>query len=296
MRLDVDAAASAIDEVARAIRQSTLATAQAILTIASEHMVQAIREITINVGVDPRESLIVAGGGAAGLNIAPIARELGCSRVLLPRTAGAFSAAGAQLADVLVEFSRSQFAYTGDFPYESVNVSLSEITASMRRFARGFEKRGLSATSMEYFVEAHYPYQVWELEVPVAKERFEDSRDVQGLIEAFHQAHERVFAVKEPGQQIECLYWKGRLTVRLPRPRFRKSPMTTRTPKPRKTRGVHFRETGEFETPIYIGEELKAGMSIIGPAIVQEPTTTVVLHPKSALRVTPLHSYLMELG
>ena len=58
-------------------------------------MVAAIKEITVNEGVDPRESVLVAGGGAAGLNIVAIARELGCRRVLVPRTAGALSAFGA---------------------------------------------------------------------------------------------------------------------------------------------------------------------------------------------------------
>ena len=66
--------------------------AGAVLTLAGEHMVGAIREITINQGVDPREVAIVAGGGAAGLNIAAIGEALECARVLIPRTAGALSA------------------------------------------------------------------------------------------------------------------------------------------------------------------------------------------------------------
>ena len=51
--------------------------AQAALMLASENIVGAIREITIAQGIDPREVTIVAGGGASGLNIVPIARELG---------------------------------------------------------------------------------------------------------------------------------------------------------------------------------------------------------------------------
>ena len=65
--------------------------AHAVLTIANEHMVGAIRDITINEGFDPRESLVVAGGGAGGMTIGRIAEELGCDRVLVPRTAGTLS-------------------------------------------------------------------------------------------------------------------------------------------------------------------------------------------------------------
>ena len=104
--------------------------ARAIMEVAGDHMVGAIKDITINQGIDPRESLLVAGGGAAGLNIVPIARELGCRQVLVPRTAGALSACGGQYSDIVSEFTQSRFAYTGDFPYESVNRVLAEITAN----------------------------------------------------------------------------------------------------------------------------------------------------------------------
>ena len=71
----------------------------------------------------------------------------------------------------------------------------------------------------EFFVEARYPYQVWELEVPLRQGRASTARRTSArLVEAFHEVHERVFAVNEPGQRIECLYWKGRATVRLPNP------------------------------------------------------------------------------
>ncbi|MGC5371892.1 hydantoinase/oxoprolinase family protein, partial [Klebsiella pneumoniae] len=78
--------------LAEQLGKSVEDTAAGVLTVASEHMVGAIKEITINEGVDPRDSLLMAGGGAAGLNIVPIAHELGCSRVLVPRMAGALSA------------------------------------------------------------------------------------------------------------------------------------------------------------------------------------------------------------
>ena len=94
MSLDVDAARSGVGGLAGALGESIERTAHGILAVANEHMVEAIKEITINEGVDPRESLVVAGGGAAGINIVPIARELGCRRVLVPATAGALSACG----------------------------------------------------------------------------------------------------------------------------------------------------------------------------------------------------------
>ncbi|MDP6819752.1 MAG: hydantoinase/oxoprolinase family protein, partial [Alphaproteobacteria bacterium] len=73
MPLDVDAARAAVGGIAAALDLALDEAAFAILRIASESMIKAIEEITVNEGVNPRESILVAGGGAAGLNILPIA-------------------------------------------------------------------------------------------------------------------------------------------------------------------------------------------------------------------------------
>ncbi|NQV81313.1 MAG: hydantoinase/oxoprolinase family protein, partial [Alphaproteobacteria bacterium] len=92
MSLDREAAERVVGEFAATLGKTVDDTAFAIMVIANELMIKAIGEITVNDGLNPRESVIVAGGGAAGFNIMPIARELGCDTVILPRTASALSA------------------------------------------------------------------------------------------------------------------------------------------------------------------------------------------------------------
>src|SRR5262249_48594722 len=140
MRLDRAAAEDVVGKLGLQLSQPVKKTAQAILTIASEHMVQAIQAITINEGLDPRESLIVAGGGAAGLNIVPIARELGCRRIVIPRTAAALSACGGLVSDIVADFSVSKFADTRDFSYGLVNESLRAVEEQMQDFASGLAR------------------------------------------------------------------------------------------------------------------------------------------------------------
>ena len=111
--LDADAAHAVIEEaVAAPLGMGVHEAAYAALTIASENIVGAIREITIMQGIDPRAVTLVAGGGASGLTIVPIARELGCPRVLAPSTASALSACGALFADIVSEFPQSRYAET----------------------------------------------------------------------------------------------------------------------------------------------------------------------------------------
>ena len=95
MRLDRAAAEAAIRrDVAAPLGHGVEAAAAAIVELATEHMVQAILDITVNQGIDPAEAAFVAGGGAAGLNCVAIARRLGCRGVLVPETAAALAAAG----------------------------------------------------------------------------------------------------------------------------------------------------------------------------------------------------------
>ena len=298
MQLDVQAAEQAVGTLATQLGQMADQTAQAILTLAGEAMVQAIQEISINEGVDPRETLLVAGGGAAGLNLVSIAQELGCRQVLFPRTAGALSACGAQYSDIVAEFSLSKLAVTNVFAYDAVNAGLQSLHAEMDTLESELRARGLTQFKRDFFVEARYPSQVWELEVPLAKDYFDGPSDVAALIEGFHQVHERVFAVKEEGAEVECLYWRGRLTGLLDRVQQDASRPSVTPPSASAAtrRAVYFAEHGRLDVPVYLGTTLAPGMSMDGPAIIEEPTTTIVLYPDSVAKVTPLDNYLISIG
>src|SRR5262249_39711049 len=144
----------------------------------------------------------------------------------------------------------------------------------------------------EFFVEARYPYQVWELEVPLAAPQFADGADVAAMVDAFHDVHDRVFAVKEPGQYVECLYWKGRATATLTKPGVQELAAAEGEGQPDRRRRVWL--DGEIDAPVYLGDSLAAGQHVGGPAIVEEPTTTVVVYPGWSLTVTATGDYLLE--
>src|SRR5262249_27153871 len=158
--------------------------------------------------------------------------------------------------------------------------------------------RGVKNFRCDFFVEARYPTQVWELEVPLGKGRFDGPGDVAALAQGFHRVHERVFAVKEEGSPVECLYWRGRLTglleqARPARPRTNIQPQPAR---PHAHRAVYFADLGRVSVPIYFGTTLAPGMRVDGPAIIEEPTTTIVIYPESVSRVTPLNNYLISIN
>jgi len=295
LQLDAAAAYEAIERaVAAPLGLDVHEAAYAALTIASENIVGAIRELTIAQGIDPREVTIVAGGGASGLNVVPIARELGCRRVLLPSTASALSSCGALFADVISEFSHSRYDETRSLDRAAVNGALADVETRADAFLAGLAGLPITATRKEFFVEARYRAQVWELDVP-APRRLESVGDVAAVEEAFHATHERIFAVREPGQYLECLLWKARATAVLEKPTLRPREPVARPAEAAKA-DAYFRETGVAKVPRFEGGALAAGTRIEGPAIVREPTTTVVVYPGSAAVVTRLGNYVLELA
>jgi N-methylhydantoinase A len=298
MKLDVTAAREAVRcKVAEPLGLDLDRAAWAILAIANEAMVAAIREITINQGVDPRECSLVAGGGAGGLNAAVLARELGCSTVLLPKAAGALSACGAQFANIVAEVSESRYLTTRDFDFDVAAGVLDDIDSKLTAFANRLPAGMAAGTQRSYTVEARYPFQVWELEVPVERERIVARGPLDWLAERFHDAHERTFAVREPGQVVEFQYWKGRLTASLDAPELGSTPAERKpTLAPPTIRNCYFEETGVVETPCYGPASVSPGLTVDGPAVLEEPITTVVIPPGARASVTPLGSFAIDVS
>ena len=296
MQLDVEAARTAIGTVAREIDLGIEETAWRVLSLASDLMMRAIGDITINEGFDPRESTIVAGGGAAGLNIMTIAKELGCQRVILPKVASALSAAGMQYADVVAEEGTSLVTTSDRFDFDRVNATLDALEEKLHAFRQAMPGHGKGEYTIEFLAEARYMAQVWELDTPLPTPRISTQADLDGLVEAFHQIHERVFAVRDEGSAVEVVSWKARLSlklggvVELVADVVDIAPATAKT-----TRQCYFGSANAVETPIHKSDDLSPGMRIEGPAIIEEPTTTLVVYPGMATTISGAGNYLMHI-
>lgn len=299
MTLDLQAAREAVGALAERLGDTIEGTATGILAVANEHMVEAIRTITISDGADPREAVIVAGGGAAGLSIIPIARELGCKTVLVPRAAGVFSASGALYSDVVTERMASLLTDSERFDFDSVSRTLQELEIAIQEFQAEHERGRAASFTREYSVDARYRHQVWELELRLRRPRCESDTDVAGMVRDFHELHNEVFAVQEPGQVVEFLHWRVRLTGALSAPWMRPSTLALEASRPSK-RWATFRDaSGALEVahvPIYPAVAVERGTEIEGPAIIEEPSTTLVVYPGSSLRLTAEDNYFITVG
>lgn len=287
MRLDADAARQAlIRGVGEPLGLSPEAAAAAVVEVATEHMVQAIVDITVNQGIDPATAVLIGGGGAAGLNSVLIARRLGSPQLIIPQVGAALSAAGAMMSDLGAQFRRAHFASSADFDFAGINQTLSRLEDECRAFIDG-PGRGSLEQTVEFHAEARYPSQVWEIEVPLAVKRFAGASDIDALVEAFHRAHEEIFAIRDAHSSIEIVAWIATVGCRL-RDHPGGSVAAHEAARPRDTaREVFFVGHGPERARIRHFDAMSIGERLDGPAVIEAPFTTIVIDPGAVAERLP---------
>lgn len=293
MTLDADGARKAVeDHVARPLGLTVEDAAASILSVATENMVQAISDITVDQGIDPADAVLIGGGGAAGLNSIYIARRLGCPTLLIPETGAGLSAAGALMSDLSNEYRATFFTTSDGFDRDSVNLTLDGLRAEAQAFIDGPGSNAVSS-EIEFAVEARYASQVWEIEVPLPFDRFSDDDQLDALNEAFHAMHERIFAVRDPGSVIEYVGWTATARCGL----RAGGPGRLAAGKGHDvsgTRKVYFAGEGTVEATVYDFEAMESGKRHMGPAIIESPFTTVIADSATGFERTPSGSLLMR--
>ena len=276
--LNREAAIKAIDtRIAGPLKMDTLQAAQAILDVSANHMATAIRQSALEQGVDPRGALIVAGGGAGAMVAAIIGRLLEADTVLIPATAGVLAAYGAHRAPIATEFLSPLHNDTRSFDAGSASRAVEDLTAKAEVFVKRFDGVG-EAPKVTFFVDARYPGQAWDLRVYLDAAP-DTSGDAAGIIErAFHEEHDRRNGTHDPDSRVEIITWGVR--VEIPRSEHTKSESElSRTAEIHRTDSIVF--GGEpFSTQRYRGVTLAPRDKIVGPAVIDQPTTTIVVPPE----------------
>lgn len=295
MALDVEAARAVIQrDVAAKLGLDLLAGAEAVFRLVTEHMVSAIEEITLNQGLDPRNTVLVGGGGAAGMNSVAIARRIGCRQVIIPSVGAALSAAGALMSELRSDYSSTFFTSTDRFDCRHVTELLGDLEARCRDFAAG-PGAGSTESVVEFFAEARYPHQIWELELPLRGSLFETQDHVEQLRRDFHENHRRVFGIDDPDSEVEIVSWRAQVRCRLAGGSiYAAAPMPGEDRRRHGRRPAFFADVGLIDTPIQSLATMRPDTVIDGPVIVESPMTTVVVDPGASVQLTTSGSLLIK--
>src|SRR5690348_12959970 len=210
MKLDRGKAERAVGGIAAMLGTGLVEAAYAIHTTTNHNMINAIEDITVNEGIDPRESYLISGGGATACHIGEMARILGIRRFMVPKLAAGLSAYGGLLSDVRWEESATLHQTSKDFDGARVAGILRALRGKGDAFLAqmGFpsEKR-----AFEFSFQGRYLYQSWDIEVPFDFPGGEFAEgDLAKLLAAFHRTHERIYTIKDENDVVEFTTWKLR--------------------------------------------------------------------------------------
>jgi N-methylhydantoinase A/oxoprolinase/acetone carboxylase beta subunit len=296
MRLDPAAAERAVDEeVARPLGLARDEAAWGIHQLANVGMERAVRAVSVERGVDPRDLTLVAFGGAGPLHAARLARALGIPRAILPAEAGVTSAIGLLIADVRFDLARTRLTGLSTLEPAGLEAVFADLERQAAELLRG---AGLAGEHrFEYSADLRYAGQGYELEV-----RLPDRPWQAGVGQAIRQAHAAhyaaTFGYAEPEAGVELVTFKLRATAASPHLDLpRRAPGLPRPPAPKAHRRAYVPESGGWlDCPIYARESLEPGASLAGPAVVEEHSSTTILLSDDHATVDPHGSLIVTLG
>ncbi|MFY7987193.1 MAG: hydantoinase/oxoprolinase family protein, partial [Burkholderiaceae bacterium] len=299
IRLDKSKSIEAVQQVAQALGLNLMQAAAGIAKIAEFKMADIIRKTTVEKGLDPRDFVLFAFGGAGPVHAGVFARELGVRHVVIPlnRIASTWCAFGAATADVL-HIHEQVDIQTSPFDPQRLQRSLREL---IKKAEHQMKSDGIDAARRRYqcSVDMRHRGQINEVEVPwpielttAAKGSKIIGREVIELLnEAFYNRYETIYGKGSSYKdaRLEIVSFRVRAMADTQRPDLpRSTPVGKAPPKSARTgmRSVYFDERSKsLETSIYNGAALKAGNHLAGPCIIETTDTTIVVRPDQSLSV-----------
>ena len=290
MRLDVEAARKAVGNFAAKFGMDSPTAAEGILAIANQKMADAIREITVRRGIDPREFTLLAFGGAGPMHAAHIAEELGIEEVMVPAVPGGFSAWGMLQADIRHDAVRTQMAPMDEVESETIDQIFDVLYEEL---CGVLKKEGISPENATFHkaMDLRYVGQEFTINLPV-DDASEQVFNKEITKRNFHSLHERLYGHSAPGDPVEMV--NLRLSVMAASNKVPASPAGNEKVAPSPIRefpGVFdFREQ---TVKVYNRSDLNTQCCIYGPAVIVELTATTVVPPKWKLTVNEMGSMVM---
>ena len=294
--LNYENAFSSIEKnIAKPLGMEVEKAAYGIFTIVNSNMVNGIRRVTVERGYDPRDFVLVAGGGATGAHITALAKEMGIDTVIVSKLSSGLCAYGQIISDV-------KYNYMATIPTrldsikaaEKINKTFKEIESKGIEHLNkdGFEEKKINtyrSLEMRYVGQIH--------ECTVNSDFFEITEEtLQNIKEAFHNRHEELYTYSEKDSPVELVNIESTIYGRIDRPNYSELENKGQINDALKiSRNLIFSEKGNvLKTPVYDGNKLSPGNLIDGPAVVEEDTTTLVIESGWFLELHKSGTYIIK--
>ena len=293
--LDVDAARAAIDEhVARPLGLGIEDAAHGIIRIVNENMLGALRVVSVQRGIDPRELILVPFGGAGPVHGAELARLCGIGTMMVPAAPGVLSALGFLLADVKNVFTLTRVGLVGELDVAAYNADIARVVTQANEW---LEREGIPADDREIQVALDLRYQSQAYELPITVNAPLNEAAWSEAVTRFHSEHKRRYGFDQPFARVEVVTLRVTAIGNLPKLSFSPLPdeREDATAAVSGQGSVYF-EGRFFDTKHYDRDRLRPGNRVTGPAIIVQADCTTVLGPEQSLRVDGFGNLIVKTG
>lgn len=293
--LDVEAARKAVEEtVAGPLGLSVDEAVEGIYRVVNATMAEAVNAVSVKRGFDPREFTLVVAGGAGPIHAVPIAQELGISRIIVPRESSVFCAVGTLLTDLKHMYARTFVSEMPSLDLDKVSELYREMQNEAITTLRS-ENVASDAIELVFTADVRYVGQFDEIEVPLEFDGELTPAALKQLIADFEDKHEALNGYSMRGETTELINVRLTAFGRTTKPALTEDPSAGPDPSAahKGTREALFSGSC-IQVDVYDGLALQRDNRIVGPAIVEQPTTTVVLIEGYALTVDAQGTYVIE--
>jgi N-methylhydantoinase A len=265
-------AEQALERLGSELGLDALQTALGIVRVANAEMTRALRVISVERGLDPRDFALVAFGGAGGMHACALADELGMRTLVVPKAAGVLSALGLAISDVRRDYVEPLL---GELEPERLEGPFAELEERARE--------DLDDPSLARAADLRYRGQSFELTV--------DADEPDQLAARFHDAHEQRYGYRMEEEAVELVNVRVTATVAVDKPALEED-AAEGDGRARRRRASFEEEWTEVD--VFDRTQMGAGSEVSGPALVELPEATCVVAPGWSGRVDEAGSLILE--
>ncbi|HYA27801.1 MAG TPA: hydantoinase/oxoprolinase family protein, partial [Acidobacteriota bacterium] len=298
MRLDRGAAESALNQrLAQPLNVTLERAAAGLLQVATSAMANAVRHVTLERGLDPRDFTLVAYGGGGPLHSASVAKELSIGKIIIPNAPGHFSAMGMLLADLRRDYVQTLFECMDDLDMSDLEGQFKNLEAEGRK---ALAESGIPTDRIVFERAADMRYVGQEHAVAVRMPADVGSEEARDEVKRrFDEAHDLRYSHSAPEESADIVSLRVSAIGRLNKPEFPRISTGEQTPPANARRGerlVNFAGAGTLQAPVLDRAQLLHGNVIQGPAIIEEVASTTVVEPGDTVTVNQYGHLIMTLG
>ena len=297
IKLNKNASREAIEKIAKPKGMTLEEMANAIITISNIIMSDAIGVITVQRGENPNDYGLLVGGGAGPGVAAFLAKMMNIKRVIVPRESSVFCAMGGIISDVRHDYLTTIVKPTEELDFVEVNT----IFKKMRDDADGIlASEGVPVENRYYKYSSDMKYvgQFHEIDIvwPDTESNTYSKKDLPEIERLFHDRHETLFAHHDELEKVFVSNLKLSAFGTVADIANKEIDATEKDAEKysKGKRDVWFEETGFVPTEIYNGDDLCPGLSLEGPCVIEQRTTTIVVPPEFTVEVTKYGDFIMN--